>query len=465
MTDALRHRQRNAVLSAGIGRRICDPRSPTLGPLRDACENVGMRTSPLDSPRSARSRLQGCDHPSTGAQAQQAGLDEDRGGSRRLLVISHPAVVNVNQEIYRELGRRGWDVTIVVPSRWRHEYSRAAVHPAALEGMQDALRPTPVLLAGRPQRHVYLTSCRMLCARSRPDVAFVEAEPYALAAMQWGRAFAKRGTPFGVQCYENIDRPLPLLIRRQRARVLRQAAFVAARSDSAARLACAWGGVGEVAFAPPAVPAWERLPAAPPQAESKPAASGPAASERPFTVGYAGRLIKSKGLMDLLTAVRRLEAPVEMLLIGDGELSAQLHGQQIPGSQVRVLDGLGHDQMASGYAQLDVLVLPSRTTPTWKEQFGRAIVEALWCGVPVVGSDSGEIPWLIGLTKGGLLFPEGDSEALASRLTELREFPALRERLVLAGRSAIENLFSVPAATDSLERLLTAAAQSRPAPR
>ncbi len=85
------------------------------------------------------------------------------------------------------------------------------MRPAALEGMEDALRPTPVLLAGRPQRHVYLTSCRALCARTRPDVAFVEAEPYALAAMQWSRAFAKLGIPFGVQCYENIDRRLPLL--------------------------------------------------------------------------------------------------------------------------------------------------------------------------------------------------------------------------------------------------------------
>ena len=45
---------------------------------------------------------------------------------RRLLVISHPAVVSVNQEVYRELLRRGWDVTIVLPSRWRNEYSE---HP------------------------------------------------------------------------------------------------------------------------------------------------------------------------------------------------------------------------------------------------------------------------------------------------------------------------------------------------
>ena len=132
----------------------------------------------------------------------------------------------------------------------------------------------------------------------------------------------------------------------------------------------------------------------------------PASTERAFTIGYAGRLVQSKGLMDLLAAVRRLDAPVELLLIGDGELRAQLDGQPIPGSRVRVLNELRHEEMASGYAQLDVLVLPSRTTPTWKEQFGRVVIEALWCGVPVVGSDSGEIPWLIELTGGGLTFPE-----------------------------------------------------------
>ncbi|HYM44953.1 MAG TPA: glycosyltransferase family 4 protein [Solirubrobacteraceae bacterium] len=358
--------------------------------------------------------------------------------------------MSVNQEVYRELARREWDVTIVVPSRWRSEYSGAVMIPQALDGMKDSLRPTPVILAGRPQRHLYLMRCRSFCTRVHPLVAFIEAEPYSLSATQWSLAFTKLGIPFGVQCYENIDRNLPLPVRRLRSRVLRDAAFVAARSDSAAQLALAWGARGEVDFAPPAVPAWPSV---------------PAPAKRPFTVGYAGRLVESKGLMDLLAAVRRLKAPVELMLIGDGELRARLERQPIPGSHVRILDGLGHDQMSSGYAQLDVLVLPSRTTSTWKEQFGRVIVEALWCGVPVVGSDSGEIPWLIDLTGGGLIFPEGDQAALAAALTELRQAPALRQQLATAGRAAVEKLFSVPAATDPLERMLVRASEHRAAPR
>ena len=72
-----------------------------------------------------------------------------------------------------------------------------------------------------------------------------------------------------------------------------------------------------------------------------------------------------------------------------------------------------------------------------------------------------EIPWLIELTGGGLVFPEGDRDALAAHLKSLREQPALREQLARTGRAAVERLFSLPAATDSLERLLLSAAGSQ----
>jgi glycosyltransferase involved in cell wall biosynthesis len=362
---------------------------------------------------------------------------------RRLLVVSHPAVLGVNQLIYEELAKRGWHLDVVVPRRWRGEYSREAIVPHALPGLEGALHPVPVALSGRPQRHLYLTRCRALARRLGARVAFLEAEPYALAASQWRRALASLEIPFGVQAYENIDRALPGPVRRLRSLVLRDAAFVAARSETAADLVRDWGARGEVGLAPPAVPGWREIPAASP--------------DRPFTVGFAGRLIASKGLGDLLAAVRLLPAPVEMVLIGNGELRERLDGAEIPGSNVRVLDRLTHEQMAGGYAQLDVLALPSHTTPTWKEQFGRVIIEALWCGVPVVGSDSGEIPWLIGLTGGGLVFEEGDVEGLAAALARLRQEPRLRTSLAEAGRASVERLFTVAAATDPLERLLLGA--------
>jgi glycosyltransferase involved in cell wall biosynthesis len=139
-------------------------------------------------------------------------------------------------------------------------------------------------------------------------------------------------------------------------------------------------------------------------------------------------------------------------------MRASLDGQPIPGSRARVITGLSHEDMLDAYARMDVLVLPSRTLPTWKEQFGRVIVEALAAEVPVIGSDSGEIPWLLRLTGGGTTFPEGDVAALAARLAAFREDRAHARAFGARGREAVQRLFTVPAVADRLEALLQSTA-------
>jgi len=84
---------------------------------------------------------------------------------------------------------------------------------------------------------------------------------------------------------------------------------------------------------------------------------------------------------------------------------------------------------------LDALVLPSRTRPNWKEQFGRVLVEAMACGVPVIGSDSGEIPHVIG--DAGLIFPEEQVEILRAHLARLLGDPGLRADLAQRGRERV----------------------------
>jgi glycosyltransferase involved in cell wall biosynthesis len=82
---------------------------------------------------------------------------------------------------------------------------------------------------------------------------------------------------------------------------------------------------------------------------------------------------------------------------------------------------------------IDVLILMSKTTRTWKEKFGRVIIEAHACGVPVIGSDSGSIPSVIG--EGGWVVHEDDSSALAELLDHLanhrEEIEAARAKSLL----------------------------------
>jgi glycosyltransferase involved in cell wall biosynthesis len=98
------------------------------------------------------------------------------------------------------------------------------------------------------------------------------------------------------------------------------------------------------------------------------------------------------------------------------------------------------EQMPAMLAQADALVLPSRSTPVWQEQFGRVLVEAMACGVPVVGSDSGAIPEVVG--NAGLIFPEGDALALTGRLHQLMASPALRLELADRGHARVVAHFS-----------------------
>jgi glycosyltransferase involved in cell wall biosynthesis len=105
------------------------------------------------------------------------------------------------------------------------------------------------------------------------------------------------------------------------------------------------------------------------------------------------------------------------------------------GGRIAIHEQVAHDAVPQYLQRMTVLVLPSRTTATWKEQFGHVIVEAMACGVPVVGSDSGAIPEVVG--NAGVIVPEGSVEALAEALRGLIATPSVRVELAARGRERV----------------------------
>lgn len=365
----------------------------------------------------------------------------------RLLIVSHPCVLAVNQAVYLAMKDSGWDPLIIVPDRWRHEYSSEAFPAQTLAGLEGSLRPVRVALRGRAQRHFYLAGTKSLIEGHRPAAVFLEQESFSIPALQWGVAAHRAGIPFGVQAAENLDRPLQRPAERIRNWVLRHATFVAARSPAAADLARAWGATGLVSLVPHAVPTWTA-----PLCRSR---------DQVFTIGFAGRLVPEKGLWDLVEAVRQLEGPTRLLLVGDGPLRPALAATEVAGTVLEIRTSVRHNDMAEAYAEMDVLVLPSHTTPRWAEQFGRVLVEALSCGVPVAGSDSGEIPWVISDTGGGVVFPERNVARLRDCLARLQRDPMLRARLAAEGHAAVERRFTADACGRALGELVTEAVRLR----
>jgi glycosyltransferase involved in cell wall biosynthesis len=145
-----------------------------------------------------------------------------------------------------------------------------------------------------------------------------------------------------------------------------------------------------------------------------------------------------KGVDLLLRAAAELQGDWTVQILGSGPYESALRALSNElgiSSHVTFLPPIPSVEMPRFMADLDVLVLPSRTQPNWKEQFGRVLIEAMACGVPIVGSDSGEIPFVIG--EAGLIFPENDVDRLRDCLIRLRNDADLRTKLSTAGRAHV----------------------------
>ena len=162
-----------------------------------------------------------------------------------------------------------------------------------------------------------------------------------------------------------------------------------------------------------------------------------------FVIGYVGRVIPSKGIADLIHALAQLPKQCRLLIVGDGDFREE--GERLADrlgvkSRIRWISQIPSLEVPDYMSVMDALILPSRTTPRWKEQFGRVLIEAMACETPVIGSSSGEIPRVIG--DAGLIFPEGEVSALAHQIVRLVQSSALTAELRKRGRARVLENFT-----------------------
>ncbi len=172
-------------------------------------------------------------------------------------------------------------------------------------------------------------------------------------------------------------------------------------------------------------------------------------------IGWTGRMFLGKGLHVLFKASAKMKKPHRLLVVGDGWRKP--HEQRLANElgitdRVTWTGSIPAGNMAAYYAAMDVFTHPAITSPPdmpyWKEQFARTLPEAMFMGLPIVGSRSGEIPWVVG--NGGLIVPENNPAALAQALDRLVGNPALRRRLGAAGRKRAITNFTWQHSADGL---------------
>jgi glycosyltransferase involved in cell wall biosynthesis len=226
--------------------------------------------------------------------------------------------------------------------------------------------------------------------------------------------------------WQNLLRRYPPPFAQLERYVLRRSAHAIAGTNSAVRVLRAKGYRGPAAVIPQfgVDPDLFAPPATPPNGVP--------------TIGFVARLVEEKGVWVLLEALARLSGEWRLHVIGSGPLArpARRRAQQL-GLAERITwePSVPSLEVAQRLRTFAILVQPSLTRRHWKEQFGRALVEAMACGVAVVGSSSGEIGDVVG--EAGLLAPEGDAVCLRDALHRLLSDPALRRELGHRGRERV----------------------------
>jgi glycosyltransferase involved in cell wall biosynthesis len=182
-----------------------------------------------------------------------------------------------------------------------------------------------------------------------------------------------------------------------------------------------------------------------------------APADRGFLALFVGRLEKEKGVRVLLDAWRKAELGPDavLALAGEGPLRDEVSRQP---RDVQALGFVPRDHLPSLYAAADVLVLPSIRTETFLEPWGLVVNEAMHQGTPVITSDA------VGAARGGLvedgrnglIVPQKDADALATRLSGIAQNPQLREALGTAARQDVSR-FTYAAWVTGMRQALAAA--------
>ncbi len=335
-----------------------------------------------------------------------------------LVVVSHTYAEPVNRTKLHALAAGGL-VTAIIPRRWRDPTLRRSWYlPAAASEHGVTLQPAEWLGLPRPSLGVLRVPRATL--RAREVVIQVEEEPWTPTA----RLVAGAAAPVFLFTWENIARAHPWPWSAWRRGVFKRIRGLIAGSTGAAEVARTQGWTGPLAVIPQlGVPV--------------PAALPPRAGDGPLRLAYVGRLVEAKGVDLLLRAAARLREPWALSLVGDGPARRDLERLAADlglGERVRFRGAREHGAVAAIWAETDVLVLPSRTTPQWREQLGHVLLEAMAHGVAVVGSSSGAIPDVVG--DAGLIFPEGRADSLAAQIAFLRDAER-RHNVAEAGRRRV----------------------------
>lgn len=360
---------------------------------------------------------------------------------RKLLSIGHSYVVALNRQLVNEIARLGmeeWDVTAIAPS-----FLHGDLRPMYLEADPKEicrLEAVPVYLS----QHIHLMTYgwRLKAFLQQGwDLVHCWQEPYILAGGQvaW---WTPNGTPLVYRTAQSYSKEYPPPFNWiERYAMNRAAGWICCGQTVVDTLKSRQGYALPMRLIPLGVDVNHFYPS--PKVGMQTRHSLAWSEQGAPVIGYLGRLVPEKGLDLLMRVLERLQTPWRALFVGTGPMEKTLRrwANRHP-EKVRICTSVKHGEVPQYLNAMDILCAPSQTMPHWREQFGRMLVEAFACGVPVIGSDSGEIPYII--HDPSVVVGEKDQEGWVQALSDLLESPSRRAELAANGLQQAHTVYAWP---------------------
>lgn len=321
-------------------------------------------------------------------------------------------------------------LVVVTPPVWRERGGRALMFEPSPGPRAYDLRIEPIRFNGSYHLFYWPGLGRVL-RDVRPDLVHLDEEPYNLATAHGSWLAARVGARSLFFTWQNQVRHYPPPFSWFERSVFRRSAYGIAGSGEALRVLRTRGYAGPASVIPQFGVDPNLFTPGPPPDDTVP------------VIGFISRLVEEKGIFVLLAALADLPGPWRLHVVGSGPQEGKArHRAAELGLAERIIweRGVPSTLIPERLRTFTLLVQPSLTRRNWKEQFGRAMMEAMACGVAVVGSTSAEIPNVIG--DAGLVVPEGDAMALREAIARLLADRQLRHEFGRRGRQRVLDCYT-----------------------
>ena len=357
-----------------------------------------------------------------------------------LLTIGHSYVVGQNRRLAHEMAMAGageWQVTAVAPVRFAGDLRCVDLEPLPHEACE--LVPLDVRL--RSSRHLFLYRNLAGVLRRRWDIVHCWEEPYVAAGAQVA-ALLPRGARLVPATFQNLVKRYPPPFRQLERFVMDRASGWVAFGESIrdAHRRRPRYAARPVRVIPPGVDLNSFKPDHVARAEIRRRLGWH--DDRPV-IGFVGRFVAEKGIGVLMRVLPQIKSRWRALFVGGGPLQADLERfAAAHDGRVHLVTTADHDRVPAYLNAMDLLCAPSQTTTRWREQFGRMLIEAMACGVPIIASRSGEIPYVLG--DAGTLLPEDDDAAWVQAIEAVLADEECRSQFAARGLARARTRYGWP---------------------